>query len=132
MTLRLRFLTGLLCLGVSSAAEPVIPALAVKDLGEDLKGQILIEELNCVACHAAEGALAAYRQAVPRAELQRDQSARSARLAAQIERARAIARGPVAELDAYRRLVGRQERAQAALKEIDGLPGYDAAQRNSR
>jgi tetratricopeptide (TPR) repeat protein len=75
----------------------------------------------------AEGAIAAYRQAVPRVELQRDQSARSARLAAQIERARAIARGPVAELDAYRRLVGRQERAQAALKEIDGLPGYDAA-----
>jgi tetratricopeptide (TPR) repeat protein len=64
----------------------------------------------------AEGAIAAYRQAVPRVELQRDQSARSARLAAQIERARAIARGPVAELDAYRRLVGRQERAQAALK----------------
>ncbi len=74
-----------------------------------------------------EGALAAYRQAVPRAELQRDQAARSARLAAQIERARVIARGPVTELDAYRRLVERQTRAQAALKEIDGLPGYDAA-----
>ena len=74
-----------------------------------------------------EGALAAYRQAVPRTELQRDQSARSTRLAAQIERARAIARGPVSELDAYRRLVERQARAQAALKEIDGLPGYDAA-----
>ena len=41
MILRLRFLTCLLCLGVSSAAEPVIPALAVKDLGADIKGQIL-------------------------------------------------------------------------------------------
>lgn len=75
----------------------------------------------------AEGALAAYRQAVPRAELQRDQAARTLRLDTQIARAQALARGPVAELDAYRRLVGRKERAQAALKEIDAFASYDAA-----
>ncbi|MCP5556749.1 MAG: c-type cytochrome [Verrucomicrobiaceae bacterium] len=66
MILRLRFLTCLLCLGVSSAAEPVIPALAVKDLGADIKGQILIEEMNCVACHAAEGTLSTTSKKAPR------------------------------------------------------------------
>lgn len=75
----------------------------------------------------ADGALAAYRQAVPRVELRRDQSARTARLDAQIARAQALARGPVAELDLFRRLVGRKERAEAALKEIDALASYDAA-----
>lgn len=74
-----------------------------------------------------EGALAAYRQILPRAELIRMQAARNERMTAQMARASAMVRGPIAELDAYRRLQSRLERASVALDEIEKLEGYDAA-----
>ena len=52
--------------GVASAAEPVIPGLAANGLAAEIKGQVLIEELNCVACHAAEGTLAERSKKAPR------------------------------------------------------------------
>jgi mono/diheme cytochrome c family protein len=47
-------------------AAPMIPALAVKDIAPEIKGQVLVEELNCVACHATEGTLAARSKKAPR------------------------------------------------------------------
>ena len=52
--------------GLASAAEPVILGLTADGLAPEIKGQVLIEELNCVACHAAEGTLAARSKKAPR------------------------------------------------------------------
>lgn len=49
-----------------AVAEPVVPALSLSDLSSDLKGQILIEELNCVACHVSEGMLKDRSKKAPR------------------------------------------------------------------
>ncbi len=75
----------------------------------------------------AEGALAAYRMASSRDDLQRDQAARHARMAARISKAQGLLRGPAAELDAFRRMEARAARARAALEEIEQANGYDAA-----
>ncbi len=47
-------------------AEPIIPGLAASKLDADLKGLVLIEELNCAACHAGDAALAARSKKAPR------------------------------------------------------------------
>lgn len=47
-------------------AEPVIPGLVRGTLDPELRGQVLIEELNCVACHATEGTLKARSKQAPR------------------------------------------------------------------
>ncbi len=47
-------------------AEPIIPGLATCQLEPELKGQILIEELNCVACHHGEPSLVARSKQAPR------------------------------------------------------------------
>ena len=47
-------------------AEPIIPGLATGTLDPELRGQVLIEELNCVACHAGEGSLKARSKQAPR------------------------------------------------------------------
>ena len=47
-------------------AEPVIPGLVTGTLDPELRGQVLIEELNCVACHASEGSLKARSKQAPR------------------------------------------------------------------
>ncbi len=50
-------------------AEAVIPGLAASRLAPELKGQVLIEELNCAACHAggaADASLAARSKKAPR------------------------------------------------------------------
>lgn len=54
--------------GVSSCvfAEVVLPAVAASQLDADLKGQVLIEELNCVACHPGDASLAARSKKAPR------------------------------------------------------------------
>ena len=62
-TLAVSFLL-LSCLFAS--AEFAIPALQKADLKPELKGQILIEELNCAACHAADRALASNSKKAPR------------------------------------------------------------------
>ena len=47
-------------------AESVVPGLAGSRLEAELKGQILIEELNCVACHTSSGSLTASSKKAPR------------------------------------------------------------------
>jgi mono/diheme cytochrome c family protein len=56
----------LLCLAAPALlAEPIIPALTTSQLEPELKGQILIEELNCAACHSGEASLAARSKQAP-------------------------------------------------------------------
>ena len=47
-------------------AEAVVSGLAGSRLEAELKGQILIEELNCVACHTSSGSLSAGSKVAPR------------------------------------------------------------------
>ena len=58
----------LLLLGVVRAgfAEAIVPALTSSKLDPELKGLVLIEELNCVSCHAGDASLAARSKKAPR------------------------------------------------------------------
>lgn len=47
-------------------AQPVIPGLVNSDLETDLKGLILIEEMNCVACHSSDAPFAKRSKTAPR------------------------------------------------------------------
>ncbi len=47
-------------------AEPNLPGLISSQLDSELKGLVLIEELNCVACHRGDGSLAARSKQSPR------------------------------------------------------------------
>ncbi len=47
-------------------AEVIVSGLASSQLDPELKGQILIEELNCAACHAADPSLTARSKKAPR------------------------------------------------------------------
>ena len=47
----------LLLLGTPVFAEPILPGLSNSQLEPELKGHVLIEELNCVACHGGDAAL---------------------------------------------------------------------------
>src|SRR5205085_2756096 len=47
-------------------AEAVVPGIASSQLDPELKGLVLIEELNCAACHASDAALAARSKKAPR------------------------------------------------------------------
>ena len=51
--------------GVRLGAEPILPGLA-SQVAPELKGQILIEELNCAACHTGEASLTAQSKKAPR------------------------------------------------------------------
>ena len=44
----------------------IIPGLAATKLAAELKGVVLIEELNCAACHATEAAFAGHSKKAPR------------------------------------------------------------------
>jgi cytochrome c553 len=58
---------GILCSGLLTGwADPVIPGLVSGTLEPELRGQVLIEELNCVACHEGEGSLKARSKQAPR------------------------------------------------------------------
>ena len=57
-------LLGLACaLALSARAEIRLPGISQTWLEPTVQGQALVEELNCVACHASEGALAASKKA---------------------------------------------------------------------
>ena len=56
----------LLGLVVSAFGEVVIPGLVSSQLEPELKGAVLIEELNCAACHAGDAALAGRSKKAPR------------------------------------------------------------------
>lgn len=55
-----------LCTGALVSAEVIIPGMATSQLDAGLKGRILVEELNCVACHAGKSPLAAQSKKAPR------------------------------------------------------------------
>ncbi len=50
----------------STRAEVAVPGLASSQLDPELKGQVLIEELNCAACHAGDASLKARSKKAPR------------------------------------------------------------------
>ena len=47
-------------------AEAIVPGLASSKLDPELKGQVLIEELNCAACHSGDASVAARSKKAPR------------------------------------------------------------------
>lgn len=47
-------------------AQAIIPGLANSELDPELKGLVLIEEMNCVACHASEAPFASRSKKAPR------------------------------------------------------------------
>ena len=53
-------------LSLSVQAEVSLPGLASSQLDPELKGQVLIEELNCAACHAGDAFLKARSKKAPR------------------------------------------------------------------
>jgi cytochrome c553 len=57
------FLSGVI---PDASAEPILPGFGSSQLDPELKGQILIEELNCAACHAGDASLAARSKKAPR------------------------------------------------------------------
>lgn len=59
-------LTALCLFTAQATAEPIIAGLTSATLSPEIKGQVLIEELNCVACHMAEGSLATRSKKAPR------------------------------------------------------------------
>ncbi len=56
----------LLFFSVQASAEPVISGLINSQLEPELKGHVLIEELNCAACHSGEASLAVRSKKAPR------------------------------------------------------------------
>ena len=56
----------LLCAAPVLFAEAIIPGVAGSKLEPELKGVVLIEEMNCVACHAGDASLAARSKKAPR------------------------------------------------------------------
>lgn len=63
-------ITILALLAVSLApalsAHPIIPGLEKSEISPELKGQVLIEELNCAACHKSDAAFSASSKMAPR------------------------------------------------------------------
>ena len=57
---------GSLLFVIAVSAEPIFPGLTGAQLEPELKGHVLIEELNCAACHAGDAALAARSKKAPR------------------------------------------------------------------
>jgi mono/diheme cytochrome c family protein len=54
------------CPNLIVAAEPIIGGLIASKLDSALKGQVLIEELNCAACHSGDAALTTQSKQAPR------------------------------------------------------------------
>jgi len=56
----------ILSFAVQATAEPVLGGLSRAELSPELKGVVLVEELNCVACHQTEGSLLSRSKKAPR------------------------------------------------------------------
>ncbi|MBK1854882.1 c-type cytochrome [Verrucomicrobiaceae bacterium 5K15] len=56
----------LLCVAPAVVAEPILPGLVSSKLEPALKGRVLIEELNCAACHQSDGSFAKDSKTAPR------------------------------------------------------------------
>ncbi|MCE9518845.1 MAG: c-type cytochrome [Verrucomicrobia bacterium] len=59
-------LAAVLWAGASASAEVFLPGITSSQLDEQLKGQALVEEMNCVACHASTASFAAQSKKAPR------------------------------------------------------------------
>lgn len=59
-------LVAALCAGSMACAEVILPGIASSQLEAELVGQVLIEEMNCVACHASTASFAAQSKKAPR------------------------------------------------------------------
>jgi len=59
-------LNALLLTLALAVQEPIVPGTASSRLDPELKGQVLIEELNCAACHPGDASLAARSKKAPR------------------------------------------------------------------
>ena len=57
---------ALLASSALGVAEVIVPGVSASQLDPALKGLVLIEEMNCVACHAADASLAARSKKAPR------------------------------------------------------------------
>ena len=55
-----------LSFSLTARAQPVVPGSSAEGLSAELKGTVLIEELNCVACHSAAGTLKSRSKMAPR------------------------------------------------------------------
>lgn len=61
-----KFSNGTLVLsGAFAMAEPVVSGITSSELDPALKGHVLIEELNCAACHSTDKAMAARSKRAP-------------------------------------------------------------------
>lgn len=60
--------TALLVLGLVSTlfAHPIVPGLEASKISAELKGRVLIEEMNCVACHGSDSSFAKSSKKAPR------------------------------------------------------------------
>ncbi len=47
-------------------AEPIVAGVNASKLEPELKGLVLIEEMNCVACHAGDASMSARSKKAPR------------------------------------------------------------------
>lgn len=56
----------LVCAVSSAMAETVFPGLASSPLDSELKGLVLMEELNCVACHRGDASMSTRSKKAPR------------------------------------------------------------------
>lgn len=57
---------SLIALTGAASADVILPAVAKSQLADETKGRILVEELNCVACHATAASFAAESKKAPR------------------------------------------------------------------
>ncbi|CAN5465797.1 hypothetical protein BH23VER1_BH23VER1_09060 [soil metagenome] len=63
----IKFLAFLLVsIASTTHAQPLLPSLASSNLEPELRGLVLIEELNCVACHQSAAPLAGRSKTAPR------------------------------------------------------------------
>ena len=56
----------LLCVAPAALAQPIIPGMVSSKLDPELKGHVLIEELNCAACHQSKAPFAGQSKKAPR------------------------------------------------------------------
>jgi len=66
MPMRLSISVVLALSSLAASGEVILPGLASSQLDPQLKGQVLIEELNCVACHASVAPFASASKKAPR------------------------------------------------------------------
>ncbi len=66
LSIPLTRLGALVFFSVQASAAPVFPGLVKGQLEPELKGHVLIEELNCAACHSGEASLADRSKKAPR------------------------------------------------------------------